>query len=64
MYQWKARERELATFDENRRAVVMLNPMGDKIKGTYRGGEGTTPLTTVCPEDRRGYKTSYDRARK
>ena len=20
--------------------------------GTYRGGEGTTPVTTVCPEDR------------
>ena len=26
----KARERELATFDEDRRAVGMLNPMGDK----------------------------------
>ena len=26
----KARERELATFDENRRAVEMLNPMHDK----------------------------------
>ena len=26
-----ARERELATFDENRRAVGMLNPMRDKI---------------------------------
>ena len=26
----KARERELATFDENRRAVGMLNPMRDK----------------------------------
>ena len=24
------RERELATFDENRRAVGMLNPMHDK----------------------------------
>ena len=20
--------------------------------GTYRGGEGTTPVTTACPEDR------------
>ena len=28
--QRKARERELATFDENRRAVGMLNPMRDK----------------------------------
>ena len=26
----KARERELATFDENRRAVGMLNPIRDK----------------------------------
>ena len=45
----KARERELATVDENRRAVGMLNPMRDKIEGTYRG-EGTTPVTTACPE--------------
>ena len=50
----EARERELATFDENRRAVGMLNPMRDKNEGTYRGGEGTTPVTTACPEDRRG----------
>ena len=48
------RERELATVDANRRAVGMLNPMRDKTKGTYRGGEGATPLTTTCPEDRRG----------
>ena len=26
-----------------------------KIEGTYRGGEGTTPVTTSCPEDRWGY---------
>ena len=48
----KARERELAAFDENRRAVGMLTPMRDKNGGTYRGGEGTTPVTTACPEDR------------
>ena len=37
----KARERELATFDENRQAVGMLNPMRDKKNiGTYRGAEG------------------------
>ena len=24
----------------------MLNPMRDKSEGTYRGGEGTTPVTT------------------
>ena len=47
----RARERELATFDENRGAVGMLNPMRDKNEGTYRG-EGTTPVTTACPEDR------------
>ena len=47
--QRKARERELATFDENRRAAGMLNPMRDKNEGTYRGGEGATPVTTVCP---------------
>ena len=46
--QRKARERELATFDENRQAVGMLNPMRDK---THRG-EGTTPVTTACLEDR------------
>ena len=34
----KARERELATFDENRRAVGMLNPMRDKKKART-GGE-------------------------
>ena len=36
-------ERELATFDENRRAVGMMNPMRDKNEGTYRGGGGTPP---------------------
>ena len=46
----KARKRDLATFDELRRAVGMLNPMRDKSEGTYRGGEGTTPETTACPE--------------
>ena len=51
----KARERELATFDENRRAVGMLNPVRDENEGTYRGGEGMTPATTTCPEDRGGY---------
>ena len=30
--QRKARERESATFDENRRAVGMLNPMHDERK--------------------------------
>ena len=35
----------------------MLNPTRDKNDGTYRGG-GTTSVTTACPEDRRGVKTS------
>ena len=47
----KARERESATFDENRRAVGKLNPMRDKNEGACRG-EGTTPVTTTFPEDR------------
>ena len=50
--QRKARERELAKYDENRRAVGMLNPMRDKNEGTYRGGDGTTPVNTACPEGR------------
>ena len=44
----KARERELATFDDNRRAVGMLTPMRDKKEGTYRGREGMTP---TCDHD-------------
>ena len=37
----KARERELAAFDENRRALGMLNPMRDKkIKARAGGGKG------------------------
>ena len=30
----------------------MLNDTRDKIEGTYRGVEGTTAVTTACPEDR------------
>ena len=55
--QRKARERELATFDENRQAVGMLNPMRDKNEGTYRGGEATAPVTTA-------WKTSYELSKK
>ena len=33
----------------------MLNSLLDKNKDTYRGGEGTTPVITACPdEDRSG----------
>ena len=35
---------------KNRRAVGLLNPMRDKIEGKNRGGEGSTPVTTACPE--------------
>ena len=47
----KARERELATLDEK------IDEQWDcctlcaiKIEGNNRGGEGTTPVTTACPE--------------
>ena len=49
----KDRERELATLDENRRAVRLLNLFAIKIEGKNRGGEGTTPVTTACPEARK-----------
>ena len=39
----KARERDLAAFDENRRAAGMLTPMRDKNEGTYGRGEDTAP---------------------
>ena len=42
----------IATFDGNRRAVEMLNPMREKNEGTYRGGEGAAPVSTARPEDR------------
>ena len=32
----------------------MLNPIRDKNEGTYRGAEGTTPVTTACPKDAEG----------
>ena len=35
---------------KNRRAVGLLNPMRDKNRGKNRGEEGTTPVTTTCPE--------------
>ena len=46
----KSLERELATLDENRRAVGLLDPMRDKTEGKNRGEAGTTPVTTACPE--------------
>ena len=38
------------SFDENRRAEAVLNPMRPRNEGTYR----TSPVTTACPEDRWG----------
>ena len=35
---------------KNRRAVGSLNPMRFKIEGKDRGGKGTTPVSTACPE--------------
>ena len=35
---------------KNRRAVGLLNPMRDKNGRQEPGGEGTTPVTTACPE--------------
>ena len=46
----KAREREFAAFNENRPAVGLLNLCAIKIERKNRGGEGTTPVTTACPE--------------
>ena len=43
----------LATFDEIRRAVRIIDPSGDKGEGMYREGEGTTPVTKACPD---GYR--------
>ena len=51
MISGKERERELATFDENQRAQwECLTLWATKNKSTYRGGEGTSPVTTACPE--------------
>ena len=35
---------------KSRQAVGLLNPMRDKTEGKNRGEEGTTPVTTACPE--------------
>ena len=36
----------------DKQCELILNPMRDGNDGTYRGGEGMTPVTTVCAEDR------------
>ena len=37
----------------------MLNPMRDKNEGTYRGGEGTTPIPQLVQKIAEG-STSYE----
>ena len=46
----KARERELATLDEKPTSSEIAEPYAIKIEGKNRGGEGTTAVTTACPE--------------
>ena len=48
----KARERELATLDGKSTSSGIAEPYvcAMKIEGKNRGGEGTTPVTTACPE--------------
>ena len=59
----KARERELARFDENRRAVGMLNPMGDKNLKARTGGEKGRHLwprvVQKIPEGKTSYELSW-----
>ena len=48
----KARERTRVskTLDEKSTSNGIAEPYATKIKGKSRGGEGTTPITTACPE--------------
>ena len=41
-------------FDASRRPVGMLNPLRDELKGTHRGRERMSHVTTACPEGRLG----------
>ena len=58
MDQRKAREREWATFDENRRTVGMLNRMRDNTEGTYHGGE-VTRLVQKIADGKISYELSW-----
>ena len=47
----KARERELATLDEKSTRNGIAEPLcAIIIEGKNRGQEGTTPVTTACPD--------------
>ena len=55
------RESELATFDENRLPVGMLNPKRDKkIKGTYRGGRRVDTCDHGLSKTSLRVRTSYE----
>ena len=43
------RERDLATFDQNRRAVALLRPMRDIHEGKYREAGGERYLRVIYP---------------
>ena len=45
------RERELATLDEKSTSSgIAVTLCAIKNEGKNRGGEGTTPVTTACPD--------------
>ena len=48
----EAREREVATLDEQSTSsgIAERTLSAIKFEGKNRGGEGTTPVTTACPE--------------
>ena len=47
----KGRERELATFDGKSTSTGIAEPYArQKNESKNRGEEGTTPVTTACPE--------------
>ena len=67
---WKARERELATFDGNSRAMGKLNPMRDKKERPVPGGRrvdacghglSRSPLTVKHPTSYRMERRSDDK---
>ena len=49
---------------KNRRAVGLLDPLRNKIEGKNRGGEGTTPVTTACPEEAGKWKCEEKKKKK
>ena len=58
----KARERELAKIDGNRRAVGILNPMRDTKRRHAPEGKRKTPVTTACSEGGRASKVASQKS--